>query len=206
MEFFVNPDHFGGAQRDGDALWFTADLEQHFGLVVGPAATPLPEWRACLVVDSSWGERAGSLVRRGEWDFYAQRCAAHAFDVEVIADDVAISGLLSHDAPQSSSWPGDDNIVAWYGINDGPRLVAVAALTRWRSGRYVVSSVATAADHRGRGLAHRVVRSLVGAAHSSGVDWLGLGVARANVVAQNVYRDTGFIERARFTRYAGPED
>ncbi len=202
----MNPRHFGGATRDGGAIWFTVDAAAQFGIVVGPRATPLSTWTACLVMGATLESHQTSLERRGQWDFYTRQCTPETEDVAIDLNDDEVGALLAEHAPQSSTWPGDANVVAWYGLRDEHRLVAVAALTKWQSGHHVVSSVATATDYRGRGLARRLMVGVVGAAHARGVEWLGLGVARSNDVAQRVYRDVGFVERARFTRYGQPEN
>ena len=206
FHFFTVAEHFGGAQRIDDTIWLTVERDEGFGMCAGPAARPLPGWRTCLIVDSNLGERADELRLRSSWDFYTRRTEALDADVEVVTDEPAITALLERDAPRSSVWPGAESVVEWYGVWDGATLSAVAALTRWRSGYHVVSSVATAADYRGRGLARRVMRGVINSAHARGVEWLGLGVAHTNHVAQGVYRATGFVERARFSRYGLPED
>ena len=207
FHFFTVREQFGGAQRDGDTIWFTVEREEAFGLSAGSAASPLDEWRTCLIVDSSLGDRAGELRLRSNWDFYTRRTEATHDDVDVVevTDELAITALLERDAPRSSVWPGAESVDSWYGIWDGTILSAVAALTRWRSGYHVIASVATASSYRGHGLARRIMRGVVGAAHARGVPWVGLGVAHSNHVAQRVYRDTGFTERARFSRYGLPE-
>ncbi len=207
FHFFAVREQFGGAQRDGDTMWFTVERDEAFGLSAGPAASPLDEWRTCLIVDSTLGDCAGGLQRRSNWDFYTRRTEAMDADagVVVVADALAITALLERDAPRSSVWPGAESVISWYGIWDGAVLSAVAALTQWRSGYHVIASVATASDYRGQGLARRMMRGVVGAAHARGVPWVGLGVAHSNHAAQRVYRDTGFTERARFSRYGHPE-
>ena len=207
FHFFTVRERFGGAQRDDDTIWFTVEREEAFGLSAGSAASPLDEWRTCLIVNSSLGDRAGELRLRSNWDFYTRRTEATHDDVGVVVvtDELAITALLERDAPRSSVWPGAESVVSWYGIWDGTVLSAVAALTQWRSGYHVIASVATASAYRGQGLARRVMRGVVGAAHTRGVSWVGLGVAHTNHVAQRVYRDTGFTERARFSRYGLPE-
>ncbi len=206
FHFFTVPERFGGATRVDDTIWLTVERDEGFGMSAGPAAGPLRAWRTCLIIDSSLGDRAQELRLRSNWDFYTRRTEDLDADVEVVTDAPAITALLERDAPRSSVWPGAESVVEWYGIFDGATLSAVAALTRWRSGYHVVSSVATAADYRGQGLARRVMRGVVTEAHARGVTWLGLGVAHSNRVAHNVYRDTGFVERARFSRYGLPED
>ena len=206
FHFFTVPERFGGAERTDDTLWLTIEHDDEFGISAGPTASPLPHWRTCLIVDSTHGERAGELRLRSTWDFYTRRTEPLGDEVAAVTDAPAITALLERDAPRSSVWPGSESIVAWYGVYDGATLCSVAALTQWRSGYHVVSSVATADEFRGRGLARRVMRGVVSAAHARGVEWLGLGVAHSNHVAQRLYRDTGFTERARFSRYGLLED
>jgi ribosomal protein S18 acetylase RimI-like enzyme len=166
-----------------------------------------PDWDTCAVSGSSFGDALGDLVRRDRWDFYSREVGdAKGPGVEELHDHHEIATLLTAAAPHSRVWPEDPEIVAWYGVRDDVGLASIAALVKWESGYHVVSSVATRADARGRGLSTRVMTGVVVAAARRRIPWLGLGVAHDNYVAQGVYERTGFTRRAEFSVYRSPDD
>ena len=110
-----------------------------------------------------------------------------------------MTDLLARDAPHSAVWPDNPEVVGWYGVRDERGLASVAALVRWESGHLVLSSMATRADSRGRGLGQLVVAGVVHAAAAKNASWLGLGVAHDNEVAQRLYERGGFTRRAKFS-------
>lgn len=204
--FLLAPQRFEFAEREDDSLSLTLGGARRFGVGFGPRPPVDDEWSSCLISESAFGDRLGPLVRVDEWDFYTRPTAAVGVGgaVEIVRDETAVERLLRENAPNSAVWPGHPEIVAWYGVSDDHGLASVAAVVRWESGYVVLSSVATRVDARGRGLARALVLGVVGILHGEGVEWLGLGVGHANVVAQNVYRATGFSPRAHFTLYAPP--
>ena len=205
-EFLLAPERFEYAERESTSMSFTLGGERVIGVAFGPNPPLRDEWQACMISDSRFGDRLGRLERRDGWDFYSRPTAAtrEASELETLIDDGAIEELLRDHAPHSAVWPGNHEIVAWYGLRDGQGLACVAAVVRWESGCHVLSSVATRTDARGRGLARTLVRGIVADLHARGVAWLGLGVGHENLVAQRLYRDTGFAPRAAFTVYAAP--
>ncbi len=84
----------------------------------------------------------------------------------------------------------------YVGIRRRGRLVAMAGERLRIDGQVEVSAVCTDADHRGRGLARRLVSDVVAGAVAGG-DVPFLHVAATNHGAQRVYRDLGFRERRR---------
>ncbi len=205
--FLLAPARFAFAERSGGSFALTLHGHEWFGAGFGPSPPLRNEWQTCFISYSTFGDRVGDLVRGDEWDFYARELV----DVETgpavdeVTDAVAIRELLSEHAAHSKVWPGDPEVVAWYGVDDEEGLASVAALVRWESGLHVVSSVATRSNARGRGLAERVLVGLMHAAAARGVVWLGLGVAHDNLVAKRLYERTGFTRRAEFSAYRTPQ-
>jgi ribosomal protein S18 acetylase RimI-like enzyme len=201
--FLLAPSRFAFAERVDDSYALTLRGDQWFGAGYGPSPPLRPEWQTCFFDHSTFGERAGELVRRDEWDFFTRRVTGEETgpSVDRVTDDAAVNALLTEHAPHSRVWPGDPEIEAWYGVSDEAGLASVAALVRWESGYHVMSSVATRSDARGRGLALQVVTGLIGDAATRGVSWLGLGVAHDNHVAQRLYLRTGFTRRAEYSVY-----
>ncbi|MFI5034756.1 MAG: GNAT family N-acetyltransferase [Acidimicrobiales bacterium] len=206
VAFLLAPESFAFLERTPDSLALTLDGEPRFGAAFGPRPPWRPEWGVCFVDRSTLGPRVGALVEADHWDFYTRPVGEdeHPRAVDEITDDAAVTELLTRDAPHSAVWPGNPEVVAWYGLRDDAGLASVAALVRWRSGYHVLASMATRADARGRGLARRVVAGVVGAASARRVPWLGLGVDHANDVAQHLYVATGFTRRALYTVYRSP--
>ena len=202
--FLIAPARFEVAERDAATLSFTLRDERLFGVGFGPRPALHDDWAACAISDSTFGDHVGRLARVDEWDFYTRPTAPGGGPVTEVHDDAAVESLLRAHAPHSAVWPGNREIVAWYGARDDAGLASVAAVVRWESGYHVLSSVATRTDARGRGLARTLVRGIVADLHARGVAWLGLGVGHENLVAQRLYRDIGFAPRAAFTVYATP--
>ena len=206
--FFLAPSRFVGAERTNDSLSLGFSDGDGTGVLFGPEPPLRPNWSRCLVSFTNFGDHLGELVKYDEWDFYTRvtEPSSDGARVEVLDADNALSELLRTHAPHSAVWPGDPEIVDWFGLRDATaRLVCVGALVRWESGWHVVSSVATLSDARGRGHALELVRGVVHAASERGVDWLGLGVAHSNTAARRVYERAGFTLRSQFTNYHRPQ-
>jgi ribosomal protein S18 acetylase RimI-like enzyme len=205
--FFLAPSRFVRAERTDDSLSLSLSDGDGTGVLFGPRPPLGPDWSRCLVSDATFGEQLGDLVKYDQWDFYtrATKPASDGSSVEVLHDDDTLTGLLRTHAPHSAVWPGDTEIVDWFGRRDATdRLVCVGALVRWESGWHVLSSVATVIDARGQGHALALVRGVVHAACERDVAWLGLGVAHDNTSAQRVYVRAGFTLRSSFTNYHRP--
>ena len=134
-----------------------------------------------------------------EWDCYwAPTIEGKQPSTQVSADKEIESFLKSH-APDSSVYPGNDEILQWVEIRNEGELVAVAALCRWQSGRVVISSVATHADFRGQGFGKALMRDCLIAGSHFGEKYLSLGVRHRNESAQALYAAMGFKLMHNFT-------
>jgi len=201
--FLLAPARFSFAERTTDSYALTLSAKRVFGAGFGPHPPVRPEWESCVISGSTLGPRVGSLEVADHWDFFTRAVHDEPANGEVleVSDDVALTDFLRREAPRSAVWPGNPEIVAWFAIRDEDGLASVAALVRWESGYHVISSVATRADVRARGLGQRVVAGVVAAAAARRVSWLGLGVGHDNLGAQRLYERVGFIRRADFTVY-----
>jgi ribosomal protein S18 acetylase RimI-like enzyme len=205
VAFLLVPSRFALAQRDDDSFSFTLRGQRTFGAGFGPHPPVDPAWTSCVIDGDGAGEQLGDLVLRDRWDFYSRPTATpDDAAVEEVNDDDALTAFLRAHAPHSAVWPGHPEIVHWFARRDEGGLASVCAVVRWESGYHVISSVATRLDARGRGHAEALMRGVVRRLHDEGVDWVGLGVAHDNEVAQRVYRATGFTARAHFRVYAPP--
>ena len=115
------------------------------------------------------------------------------------SSDPDIDAFLKQHAPDSSVYPGNDEILQWVEVHDEGELVAVAALCRWESGRVVISSVATHTDRRGKGFGKQLIEKCLIAGSQIGEDFLCLGVRHRNESAQRLYASTGFTLMHNFT-------
>lgn len=201
VDFLLAPGRFMSAELAGDSYALTLERHGLVGVAFGPAPPYDPYWGHALVSDSTAGESFGQLRAADRWDFFSAPLAGAEGAAPDPVDESLVEPFLRANAPDSAVWPGNPEVVAWYGRSDAQGLAAVAALVRWESGRLVVSSVATRADARGAGHATALTRGLCAAAAALGESWLGLGVGHDNVVAQRVYERAGFTSRARFTVY-----
>jgi predicted GNAT family acetyltransferase len=119
--------------------------------------------------------------------------------VEVQGDE-EISDFLKANAPNSSVWPGNPELVFWAGKrNQSGELIAVGAVTMWETGQKVLSSVGTAENERGKGLATKLVAEMVAKAYEMGFPRLGLAVRADNIAAKRSYEKVGFDLCGEFT-------
>jgi ribosomal protein S18 acetylase RimI-like enzyme len=134
-----------------------------------------------------------------EWDCYWAPTVEGKWENSHSSSDAVIDAFLKLHAPDSSVYPGNDEILQWVEIHDGNELVAVAALCRWQSGRVVISSVATHSDHRGKGYGKQLIEKCLIAGAKLGEKYLCLGVRHKNESAQRLYASTGFTLMHNFT-------
>jgi len=140
---------------------------------------------------------------RADWDFYS-------IDTDVFAlfgqateskDDLGIKQLLETHAPNSSVWPGNEEVIFWGELREGSELVATGTLVRWRTGEVMFASIATHADFRGRGLAQTLVKQMLSSAANKGIGHVGLGVFAGNIAAKKAYEKVGFKLIGEFSSY-----
>lgn len=204
-QFFLARERFESAVRTADSFAMTLAGDSCFGLGLGVDPHTSDQWERCVVPQSS-RTRLGQLVAVDDWDFYAAPLAHTNEGTEVVVqrDPSEVNEFLLENFPESSVWPGHREVVHWYGLRDGERLTSLGALVRWESGRHVLASIATRREGRGRGFAELLVRGMMTRASDDGVEWLGLGVASSNDVAQRVYQRAGFTRRTSFRTFAQP--
>lgn len=172
-----------------------------FGLGVDPT---IPEASHGVAVDR--GETFQSIFHYGhmaDWDSY--EIETKSFTEEVIEAPLAnddIHRFLTKNAPNSSVWPGNSEVITWMGEYDNQVLVCVGALVRWRSERVMLVSIATDEDYRNKGFAQQLVRKSLSKARSLGINRVGLGVVASNAPAKAVYERLGFRLMREFSRYA----
>lgn len=172
-----------------------------FGLGVNPT---IPETSNGVAIDrGETFQGISDYELRADWDSYEIDTSSFTEEVkEVSLSDEDIHRLLTKNAPNSSVWPGDPELICWMGERENQSLVCVGALVRWRSQRVMLVSIATDEAHRGKGFAQLLVRKSLCKAHSLGIDRVGLGVVASNAPAKAVYERLGFRLIREFSRYA----
>ena len=140
---------------------------------------------------------------RADWDFYSIDTAGFAlFDQATESkDDLGIKQLLETHAPNSSVWPGNEEVIFWGELREGSELVATGTLVKWRTGEVMFASIATHADFRGRGLAQTLVKQMLSSAANKGIGHVGLGVFAGNIAAKKAYEKVGFKLIGEFSSY-----
>lgn len=113
--------------------------------------------------------------------------------------DSEITDFLKSNAPESSVFPGSDEIVHWTSLYDGDQLVGVGAICRWQSGEYVIASVATDMNSRGKGFGKKLMELMKSDLANLGISEACLGVLSENLAAKRVYELVGFNELFKLT-------
>ena len=141
---------------------------------------------------------------RNKWDFYSIDTDAFLGGAESNedADENEIKELLDKHAPNSSVWPGNQEILFWGNIREEEQLIATGALVRWRTGQFMFASIATHSDYRGKGYAQHLVKTMLTSAAAQGISHVGLGVFADNVSAKRAYEKVGFALIGEFTSYS----
>jgi predicted GNAT family acetyltransferase len=176
--------------------------EKLFGLGLGINPPVDPNWKRFIVerkADCSNYVGAVSLLGLDVYCIETQHYENSPSAVE-IQNDQEISDFLTANAPNSSVWPGNPELVFWAGIrNESGELIAVGAVTMWENGQKVVSSVGTAERERGKGLATKLVAEMVAKANKLGFSRLELAVHASNIAAKKAYEKVGFDLCGEFT-------
>ena len=170
-----------------------------YGIAIGTAPVIPADWKNFSIDSRAVASLPPEFKAVVEWDAYwAPTKSGEAVAAQQSSDD-EIAAFLKIHAPESSVFPGNDEILQWIEIFEGGDLAAVAALCRWESGHVVISSVATHADLRGRGLGKQLMEMCLIAGEALGEKDLSLGVRHQNESAQRLYRSTGFTLMHNFT-------
>jgi ribosomal protein S18 acetylase RimI-like enzyme len=170
-----------------------------YGIAIGSAPVIPADWKNFSMDSRGIATRPENFKAVVEWDCYWSPTKAGSAVDEQRSTDEEIAAFLKLHAPDSSVFPGNDEILQWVEIFDGGELAAVAALCRWESGRVVISSVGTHTDFRGRGLGKQLMEKCLIAGEALGEKYLSLGVRHQNESAQRLYRSTGFTLMHNFT-------
>lgn len=216
----IPADEFVAAWLLDDALYtlYRADFGLSL-LVLGDTDSVRRHWSTVLAEATSVG---GDIVQRAtvpaaaadavgftsqsNWNWMTSSAAPpqqpSESDVVLVSDADVINAFLDEANPDASTRPGDPEIVEWAAIpdpDDERRLLAIAAVTQWRSGARVLVSVATRPDARGRGLAGAVSAFLMRRVFEAGYSRVSLGYYAYNDTAERVYERLGFVVRSRNT-------
>ena len=148
------------------------------------------------------------LEKRSEWNFFSidssitpKQPLKHLV-VELNSDE-EINSFIDNYAPDSSTRPGDQEVLFWEGIrNPQGDLLSIGASVRWKSGPTMLVSIATAPSERGKSMAQEVTASLVKRLFDLGSPVVGLGVWAANAAAIRAYERVGFQLQEEFV--SGP--
>jgi ribosomal protein S18 acetylase RimI-like enzyme len=195
---------FVEAVRSGENLTFTRKTSEGlFGLAIGPEPILLPEWNECAIPQSADQSIATGYTFHDNWQTHAIEVTSQSYEIEPIDDNEVITEFLSTHAPQSSAKPGNPEIQFWGCVrNDEGEIAAIAAITQWESGEYMLSSVATHTQMRGQGFAQKVCAGLVGLSYDRGIERLHLVVLSSNAAAIHAYSRIGFHLIGKFASYS----
>ena len=199
FDAWVPRSHFICADYDGVNLSITRRDEKIYGMAFGPSPLIPADWDSFSIESRGLLSLPEDAEKMDEWDCYwAPTTESIAIPARNKSDSEITSFLEAH-APNSSVFPGNDEILSWIEVIEDGELVGTAALCRWQSGRVVVSSVATHSDRRGQGIGKKVMAASLAVAGGLGEEVLSLGVMHANESAHRLYQSMGFTLMHNFT-------
>ena len=201
-QLIIPEDRFIKAVRNSNSVSLTTMDEKLFGLGLGINPPIDPDWKRFTVerkVDTNNYVDSFPLLDLDIYSIETWQYENSPIAVEVQGDE-EISDFLTANAPNSSVWPGNPELVFWAGIRnlDG-ELIAVGAVTMWETGQKVLSSVGTAENQRGKGIATKLVAEMVAKSNKLGFPRLGLAVRADNIAAKRSYEKVGFNLCGEFT-------
>jgi ribosomal protein S18 acetylase RimI-like enzyme len=200
FETWIPREKFLSADLDGAGNFaISREDDGIYGLALGPNPEIPTEWKNFSMESRGIKHLPSDCKVVVEWDCYWAPTMEGSVEIGQESSDLVIDAFLKTHAPDSSVFPGNDEILEWIQIHDRDQLVAVAALCRWQSGRVVISSVATHTDFRGQGFGKRLMKNCLIAGGKLGEKFLSLGVRHQNESAQRLYASLGFRLMHNFT-------
>jgi ribosomal protein S18 acetylase RimI-like enzyme len=200
FDTWVPEEKFVGADVDSEGNFTISRADDGiYGIALGPSPLIPSDWKNFSMESRGINSLPADSKVVVEWDCYWSPTLRGELSPAIQSSDEVIDAFLKQHAPDSSVFPGNDEILQWIEIHDERELVAVAALCRWESGRVVISSVATHTDRRGRGFGKQLIERCLIAGSQLGEDFLCLGVRHRNESAQRLYASTGFTLMHNFT-------
>jgi ribosomal protein S18 acetylase RimI-like enzyme len=155
----------------------------------------------------------GDDVRVGAGDDWEWMWADASTLAGIVADDRVVrlpdsaddevARLLSVASPRHSSDPGDDDVLAWFGIRTSEgELVACAACTESVPGVPHLASIATHPRLRGHGLGTALTATVTAQLLQAGAPVVTLGMYSDNAVARRMYARIGYVCEHRWSSRA----
>lgn len=180
---------------------FTISREDNgiYGIALGSAPIIPSEWKNFSMESAGIAAMPADFKVVVRWDCYWAPTQSGLLPATDVASDSEIKDFLDLHAPESSVYPGNDEIQRWVIIREKGELVAVAAICKWQSGKLMISSVATHSDYRGKGFGKKLMLQTLMMGHDLGADLLCLGVRHSNASAQRLYASMGFRLMHNFT-------
>jgi hypothetical protein len=135
FDTWVPREKFLSADIDGEGN-FTIGREDDgiYGIAIGPTPVIPNDWKNFSIDSRGIAGLPAEFKAVVEWDCYwAPTKSGEVVEVQRSTDD-EIATFLKHHAPDSSVFPGNDEILQWVEIFEGGELAAVAALCRWNQG------------------------------------------------------------------------
>ena len=203
----ANSKDFVEAFKSEDSFSFTMRSGFTYGHAYGPNPHIDPRWEKCAVGFSKFGPKFGHLEIANQFDTYGidTKIIPGFESIDELTDEALIKKILDENAPTSSVYPGNPEVIQWGCVrNEAGEVSAIGALVRWSSGSHVISSVATVESMRGKGYATELVKRFISRTNELGIKTLSLGVDHKNTAAIKAYQNAGMIEIAQFTNYLKP--